>query len=226
MKNGISRLNTKDIRPLRDIVFDNLRLAILDGTLRPGERLMEVSLSERLGVSRTPVREAIRKLEIEGLVEITPRRGAQVCELSVKDVEDVLEVRETLEGLAAFLAAEKMSEEELKELEKAYNGLVKAVDEKSTEKIIKWDSKFHDILLNGSRNPRLIKVNGILVEQVHRFRKSYIEDINTAKYIVQSHKKILDSLKEKNKEQSKENAMEHIRDVKDFILNKYKKKSR
>lgn len=226
MKNGISRLNNKDIRPLRDIVFDNLRLAILDGTLRPGERLMEVSLSEKLGVSRTPVREAIRKLEIEGLVEITPRRGAQVCELSVKDVEDVLEVRETLEGLAAYLAAEKMSDDELKELEKAYNGLVKAVDEQSTEKIIKWDSKFHDILLNGSRNPRLIKVNGILVEQVHRFRKSYIEDINTAKYIVQSHKKILDSLKEKNKEESKENAMEHIRDVKEFILNKYKKKSR
>lgn len=226
MKNGISRLNTKDIRPLRDIVFDNLRLAILDGTLRPGERLMEVSLSEKLGVSRTPVREAIRKLEIEGLVEITPRRGAQVCELSVKDVEDVLEVRETLEGLAAFLAAEKMSDDELKELEKAYNGLVKAVNEKSTEKIIKWDSKFHDILLNGSRNPRLIKVNAILVEQVHRFRKSYIEDINTAKYIVQSHKKILDSLREKNKEESKENAMEHIREVKEFILNKYKKKSR
>ena len=98
--------------------------------------------------------------------------------------------------------------------------------EKNIEKIIRWDSRFHDVLLSASRNPRLVKVNAVLIEQVHRFRKSYIEDITTAKYIVHSHKKILDALKSRDPEISRTCAMEHIREVKEFILDKYKKKAR
>ena len=226
LNRGINKLNIKDIKSLREIVFEHLRNAILDGTLLPGERLMEVQLADKLGVSRTPIREAIRKLELEGLVEMIPRRGAQVSDLSVKDVADVLEVRETLEGLAASLAAVNMSEEELKELEKAYIALIKSVEEKNIEKIIRWDSRFHDVLLSASKNPRLVKVNAVLIEQVHRFRKSYIEDITTAKYIVHSHKKILDALKSRDPEISRACAIEHIREVKEFILDKYKKKAR
>ncbi len=226
MNRGINKLNIKDIKPLREVVFEHLRSAILDGTLLPGERLMEVQLADKLGVSRTPIREAIRKLELEGLVEMIPRRGAQVSDLSVKDVADVLDVREALEGLAASLAAENISVEELKELEKAYHALVKSVEEKNIEKIIRWDSRFHDILLSASKNPRLVKVNGVLIEQIHRYRKSFIEDITTAQYIIESHKKILDALKSKDAETSRQCAMDHIREVKEFILYKYKKKAR
>ena len=105
--------------PLRDVVFNTLRKAILKGELKPGERLMEIALAERLGVSRTPVREAMRKLELEGLVVMIPRRGAQVANITEKDLNDVLEVRIALENLSIENACARMTEEQLAELWKA-----------------------------------------------------------------------------------------------------------
>ena len=99
--------------PLRDVVFKTLRQAILKGELEPGERLMEIQLAERLGVSRTPIREAIRKLELEGLVLMIPRKGAEVARISENNLRDVLEVRRTLEELAVDLACQRMTEDEL-----------------------------------------------------------------------------------------------------------------
>ena len=90
--------------PLRDVVFNTLRRAILRGELKPGERLMEIQLANKLGVSRTPIREAIRKLELEGLVLMIPRKGAEVAEITEKNLRDVLEVRCALEELAVQLA--------------------------------------------------------------------------------------------------------------------------
>jgi len=95
MAGKLSKVNLNDYKPLRDVIFDTLREAIIVGELKPGQRLMEVQLAEKMGVSRTPVREAIRKLELEGLVEMLPRKGAHVADLSVKDIMDVLEVRAT-----------------------------------------------------------------------------------------------------------------------------------
>lgn len=105
--------------PLRDVVFQTLRQSILHGELKPGERLMEIHLAERLGVSRTPIREAIRKLELEGLVEMIPRRGAVVASITEKDLKDVLEVRRTLEILAGEVACERITPELLEELKRA-----------------------------------------------------------------------------------------------------------
>lgn len=93
MAGKLSKVNLNDYKPLREVVFNTLREAIISGELKPGERLMEVKLAEKMGVSRTPVREAIRKLELEGLVNMLPRKGAHVAELSAKDIMDVLEVR-------------------------------------------------------------------------------------------------------------------------------------
>ena len=102
--------------PLRDVVFQNLRQAILKGELEPGERLMEIHLAKRLGVSRTPIREAIRKLELEGLVDMVPRRGAVVASITRMDMRDLLEVRRTLEMLAVEVACERISQGELEKL--------------------------------------------------------------------------------------------------------------
>ncbi|MDI3500468.1 MAG: hypothetical protein PWP22_239, partial [Thermoanaerobacter sp.] len=102
-------LPLENYKPLRDVVFDYMKDAIITGKLKPGERLMEVQLAEKLGVSRTPVREAIRKLELEGLVVMVPRKGAYVADLDAKDLLNVLEVRSSLEGLAASLAAERIT---------------------------------------------------------------------------------------------------------------------
>ena len=104
-------MNVNEYLPLRDVVFNTLREAILKGDLEPGERLMEISLANRLGVSRTPIREAMRKLELEGLVVMVPRRGAQVASITEKDLKDVLEVRTSLEVLATELACERMTQD-------------------------------------------------------------------------------------------------------------------
>ena len=108
--------NMDEFLPLRDVVFNTLRQGILTGELKPGERLMEIHLANKLGVSRTPIREAIRKLELEGLVIMIPRKGAEVADITEKSLRDVLEVRKALEELAVQLACEKITQEELEEL--------------------------------------------------------------------------------------------------------------
>ena len=111
--------------PLRDVVFNTLRQAILKGELKPGERLMEIQLANKLGVSRT--REAIRKLELEGLVLMIPRKGAEVAEITRQDMEDVLEVRTALEELAVKDACDNITDAQLSELKKASNEFKKAL---------------------------------------------------------------------------------------------------
>ena len=129
--NKLSSLKLGNYKPLRELVFDALREAILSGTLKPGDRLMEVQLAEEMGVSRTPVREAIRKLELEGLVVMVPRKGAYVSGLSLKDAADLFEIRQSLEGLAASLAAERITDEEIKMLEDSFKQLVEATKKSS-----------------------------------------------------------------------------------------------
>ena len=105
--------------PLRDVVFNTLRRAILRGELKPGERLMEIQLANKLGVSRTPIRDAIRKLELEGLVLMIPRKGAEVAEITEKNLRDVLEVRCALEELAVQLACDRIDKKGCRELRTA-----------------------------------------------------------------------------------------------------------
>ena len=106
-------VNMNEYLPLRDVVFNTLRKAILRGELKPGERLMEIQLANKLGVSRTPIREAIRKLELEGLVLMIPRKGAEVAQITEKNMQDVLEVRKALEELSVQLACERITPEHL-----------------------------------------------------------------------------------------------------------------
>ena len=113
------QVNMDEYLPLRDVVFNTLRQAILRGELKPGERLMEIQLANKLGVSRTPIREAIRKLELEGLVLMIPRRGAEVAEITEKSLRDVLEVRGALEELAVKLACQKITDAQIAELRAA-----------------------------------------------------------------------------------------------------------
>lgn len=134
--------------PLRDVVFKTLRQAILRGELKPGERLMEIKLANKLGVSRTPIREAIRKLELEGLVLMIPRRGAEVAEITEKSLNDVLEVRKALEELAVQLACERMDEEGLEALKKAAKEFEESLGSEDVTRIAEADVAYHDIILS------------------------------------------------------------------------------
>ena len=140
-------------RPLREIVYEQLKIQILTGKIAPGTRMMEVELAEDLGVSRTPVREAIRKLEKEALVVIEPRRGAYVSDVSVKEMVDTLVVREDLEALAASLTAKRITKEELEGLEKKVTDYSEAIASGDMEQIIRADESFHHkiVALSGKK---------------------------------------------------------------------------
>src|SRR5574344_1559079 len=118
MKSRLAPIKLDSYQPLRALVCEHIRQAIIDGTFTRGERLMEIQLAEEMGVSRTPVREAIRKLELEGFVVMIPRRGTYVADISIKDITEVYEIRTALDILAAGLAAERISDEELEAMQR------------------------------------------------------------------------------------------------------------
>ncbi len=204
------KVTMNEYLPLRDVVFNTLRQAILKGELEPGERLMEIQLAERLGVSRTPIREAIRKLELEGLVLMIPRKGAEVAKISARSLRDVLEVRRALEELAIELACQRMSEEDVGNLQKAQEDFKKAIAEGDAMKIAETDEHYHDVIYEGTQNAKLIQMLNNLREQMYRYRLEYIKDEDKRKILVLEHEKILKTVRERKVAEAKEAVREHI----------------
>ena len=204
------KVNLNEYLPLRDVVFNTLRQAILKGELTAGERLMEKQLAERMGVSRTPIREAIRKLELEGLVVMIPRKGAEVAKVTEKDIRDVLEVRATLEALAVRLACDKMDQAGLEKLEKVRNEFALAAENKEIELLIQKDIEFHDAIFEATDNQRLIVIINNLREQIYRFRVKYIRKMKDYTALVKEHEVIVESIRKRDKERAEVIAVEHI----------------
>ena len=196
------QVDMDEFLPLRDVVFNTLRKAILTGTLKPGERLMEVHLANKLGVSRTPIREAIRKLELEGLVIMIPRRGAEVAQITEKSLKDVLEVRRALDALSVELACDRITEEELGTLKKACDDFETAVREKDVSVIAKADVALHDIIVKATGNQRLQQLVNNLAEQMYRYRFVYIKDESQHDKLIAGHKEIFESIAGRDKERA------------------------
>ncbi|NPV92642.1 MAG: GntR family transcriptional regulator [Firmicutes bacterium] len=206
-------------KPLREIVFETLREAIITGVLKPGERLMEVQLAEEMGVSRTPVREAIRKLELEGFVVMVARKGAYVAGISLKDITDVFEIRAALEGLAASLAADRASEEELEEMERAVANRWVYLENTDLSSLVETDSEFHDILYRASRNQKLINILSNLREQIDRFRAVSLASPGRGREALEEHKKIVEAISIRDPELALKLGQEHIENAENALLN-------
>ena len=196
--------------PLRDVVFNTLRQAILTGELKPGERLMEIHLANRLGVSRTPIREAIRKLELEGLVTMIPRRGAEVAQITEKSLQDVMEVRRALDALSVELACERITEKELQQLKDACEHFESATETKDPRKIAQADVALHDIIVEAARNQRLVQMVNNLSQQMYRYRFEYIKDESKHQQLIEEHRIIFESLLHKDKKTAAATAKLHI----------------
>ena len=216
------KLNMDAFLPLRDVVFNTLREAILKGDLKPGERLMELQLAAQLGVSRTPIREAIRMLEQEGLAVTVPRKGAEVAKMTLKGMEDVLEIREALDILACQLACERITEEQLTilaEKKKAFEDSLKSGNVKA---IAATDVAFHDVIYDATNNPKLVNMLNNLREQIYRYRVEYLKKAENYPKLIQEHNAIFDSLANHNKEDAASSIREHVKNqaiaVKDVII--------
>ncbi len=203
-------VNMNDFLPLRDVVFHTLRKAILRGNLEPGERLREIHLADKLGVSRTPIREAIRKLELEGLVVMIPRKGAVVAEITEKSLRDVLEVRRALEALAVRLACEKILDSEVEELKVAARAFEETLKTGDVTAFAEADVKFHDIIYRATDNQRLIQLLYNLREQMYRYRVEYLKREESHVTLLEEHQAIIDTIERRDEENAVQAVCTHI----------------
>ena len=210
--------NMDEFLPLREVVFKTLRQSILTGELKPGERLMEIHLAEKLGVSRTPIREAIRKLELEGLVTMIPRRGAEVAKISEKNLKDVLEVRTCLDSLAVRLACQRITDEQIDDLKKACDDFVLATKTGEATAITKADVKLHDVIVRATGNERLQQMIHTLSEQMYRYRFEYIKDVSTHEQLIAEHRILFDCIRNKDKATAAKTAKLHIDNQENAIM--------
>ena len=224
MKEPKFEVTMNEYLPLRDVVFNTLRQAILRGELKPGERLMEIQLANKLGVSRTPIREAIRKLELEGLVLMIPRKGAEVAEITEKSLRDVLEVRRALEELAVQLVCEKITQEQIEELKASAKEFQNTLKDGDITKIAEADVRFHDVIYMATDNQKLILLLNNLREQMYRYRMEYLKDRQSHSVLVREHEEILNALCARDAEKALDVTIAHIERQRDHILNLLTKK--
>ena len=192
-------------KPLREVVSETLRQAIQDGVLKPGERLMEIPLAEELGVSRTPIREAIRKLELEGFVVMVPRRGTYVANISLKDI-------------TAGLAAERITEEEIETLERMLVEIGDHMENKNMESVVAADVEFHEVLYRASRNERLADIVHNLREQTYRFRSFSMNQPGRLRKTWEEHRQLVEAIASHNAAQARKLARIHMEHSEQTLL--------
>lgn len=214
----LNMVKLDNFKPLRDVVFETLREAIIKGILKSGERLMESQLAEEMGVSRTPVREAIRKLELEGFVVVIPRKGAYVSEMSYKDVHEVYEIRAALESLACGLAAERATADEIEEMERY---LVEERDYLYNEDLlltVKTDIGLHELIYKATRNEKIMGLTSNLKEQVYRLRSTSITLPGRKKQSLLEHQGIVEAISQREVELAQRLGQEHIEHAEQAML--------
>ena len=202
------------------IILDN----IINLELPPGSAISENDLSVSLNLSRTPVREAIRKLELEGLVVMVPRKGAEVAHISGKNLRDVLEVRRALEELAVKIACEKMTDEEIELLRQASKKFRDTMYNDNLTAIAENDVEFHEIIYDATGNKRLIQILNNLREQMYRYRVEYLKDYNCHGILADEHDEIVEALERRDQATACRAIVDHINNQEMSIINNIKEK--
>ena len=202
-------------------VFENLKNAIIKGDVPPGGRLIESRLAETLGISRTPVREAIHKLEREGYLRKRDRGGFSVLGLSRDDVIETFGIRSVLESYAARLAAEKHRNNALKPLEKKINAYQKRLDSRDFDSLPDINTEFHDLLYGLSGSPRLIKMINNLRDQIYRFRQIILKDETLARMSNEDHKDMLERIRQRDAEGVERLVRDHLMRGQKAVLSSY-----
>lgn len=201
---------------LRGKVFQKIREDILSGVYQDGDELREITLGEKLGVSRTPVREALRQLELEGLVTIVPNKGAFVTAITQKDVKDIYMVRSLLEGLCARWATRNITEDQINEMEEIVylaEYRLKKRGEGQARQVSELDGRFHKVLYEASDSRILEHVLKDFHKYVKMARQLSVGTPDRAEHSVAEHRGILEAIKSKDEELAERLANEHIMNV-------------
>jgi len=209
---------------LRDLIFEKLQQAIYGEKFKSGEKITEKEIAAELGVSRTPVREALYRLASSGLIKMIPHRGFLVSRWSSKEIEDVIELRSALEVFAVRLAIQRISKKEIDELKDLVNKMRKAVSIRDTIKASYLNSLFHDKIIHASKNKELSEVMEPIKNKIYHFRIISISSPNRLKESFEEHEKILNAIINKDSELAQELISQHIKKVGLVIKEKTKEK--
>lgn len=208
---------------LRGKIFNILRQQILDGKYLPGDSLIETKLAEELGVSRTPIREAIRQLELEGLVDSIPNKGVIVRGISEKDIEDIYTIRNVLEGLAARWAVEKIDDEELEELKDSFELMEFYSNKGDIEQVAKLNTKFHEVIFRATKSSVLQHILTDFQYYVQWARYESLKTPGRAQEALEEHRKILEAFMARDYENSEKTVTQHIINSSRNLMNRKKK---
>ena len=203
---------------LRGRVFNKLREDILSGKYQDHEELKEVAIGEELGVSRTPVREAFRQLELEGLIQIVPNKGAYVTGITAKDVKDIYMIRSSLEGMCARLATENITEEQLEELEENVYLASFHASKGHMEQMTELDNRFHHILYEACDSKMLEKLLQDFHQYVMRIRKKTLSTKERGIASNEEHRQIMEAIKAKNPDEAQRLANMHMNNAYDNMV--------
>lgn len=218
MAGHLQPIKLDSYKPLRELVCENIRQAIIAGVFSPGERLMEIQMADEMGVSRTPVREAIRKLELEGFVVMIPRRGTYVADISIKDITEIYEIRTSLDMLAAGLAAERITDDELENLNRLLVEIGQHIADNNMEKIVEADTAFHDILYQASRNERLRSIINNLREQLTGIRGRSMSYPGRLVETMAEHRTLVDCIAARDVEKAQNAARVHLENAEHTLM--------
>lgn len=211
-------LEVNNYKTIRDAVFESIRKGILNGYFKPGERIIESQLAEKMNVSRTPIREALRRLEVENLVENLPRKGMIVSTLKDSQVIEIFNIRGALEGLAVDIAIEKLDNELIDNLEKCIDKMSEAIKKDDIEMQIRYNTKFHEHILCKTDSPMLINMLHNLKEQIQRYRYQSLSLQGRPEISLNEHKNILEFIKDKNKEKAEKYIKDHIKKAGEALI--------
>ena len=206
---------SEDHSSLSARVFHTIREDILNGKYQANEELKEKSIGEELGVSRTPVREALRQLELEGLVHIIPNKGAFVEGITLKDVKDIYEIRALLEGLCARWAAENITQEQIEELEENVFLSDFHYSKGNWDQMVELDNRFHELVYEACGSKELTHVLRDYHHYLQRIRRITLEQKKRARASMDEHRRIAEALKARDAKSAEKYAREHIRNTMD-----------
>lgn len=213
---------TKKRKLLREHVYTGVKSAIIGGDFQPGKRLIEEKLAADMVTSRTPVREAIQKLEKEGLIFRLPRGGFAVKQVTEEELEEILGLRSVLEGYAAFLATSRITETELKQLDEIIAKEDACLKNLNVDEFITLDGEFHDVLYKAAKNARLYGLLNDLRDYMYRYRVIILHYQRKLHLAVQDHKEMLASMKAKSPRQVEKLVRKHVSRGKEIIKKKIK----
>lgn len=197
-------------RFLREQVHKKLKENIINGILPPHKRLIEEKIAAEMEMSRTPVREAIQKLEKEGLIHKLPRGGYAISVVTVEDIDDVFGLRSVIEGYAAYLATQRATGEDIKALEDIVIKEEQYLQEKKYDEIIKLNTEFHEKLYKSARSSKLYTMIYDLRDYIHRFRVMLLRYQDFVEISINDHKDMLVLMKAKNSARVEKLVRRHI----------------